>query len=91
MAAAVPLPLAVLEADVSLVDSESDSEPDVTVLDAESDVFVGDALEVVEEVSAFESSCLRNIKPDISLYDGGHGQAEVTEVRRKSVNRKWPS
>ena len=39
----------------------------------------------------FESSCLRRIKPSISLYDGGHGQAEVIEVRRKSVKRRWLS
>ena len=38
-----------------------------------------------------ESSCLRRIKLSRSLYDGGHGQAEVMEVRRKSVKRIWLS
>ena len=56
MAAAVPLALAVLEAAVPLADLESDLESDVVVLDAASEVFVGDALEDVGDVSA----CLVN-------------------------------
>lgn len=48
MAAAVPLALAVLEAAVPLADLESD----LVVLDAAADVFVGEALEDVEDVSA---------------------------------------
>ena len=48
MAAAEPLALAVLEAAVPLADLESD----FVDLDAASDVFVGDALEDVEDVSA---------------------------------------
>ena len=39
----------------------------------------------------FESSCLRKIKPSRSLYDGGHGQAEVMDVRRKKVKSTWLS
>lgn len=91
MTAAVPLALAVLEDAVPLADFDSDFDSELVVLDAASDVFVGDALEDAEVVSLFESSCLRRIKPSISLYDGGHGQAEVMEVRRKKVNRMWLS
>lgn len=100
--------MAVLEAAVPLADLESDLDTDFVVLDAAFDVFVGDALEDAEDVSAcnvryqswcpyptklseflplFGSSCLRKIKPSISLYVGGHGQAEVMEVRKKSVRR----
>ena len=39
----------------------------------------------------FESSCLRSTKPCMSLYEGGHGQAEVMEVRRNTVKRIWLS
>lgn len=53
MAAAVPLALAVLEAAVPLADLESDLESEVVVLDAASEAFVGDALEDVEDVSAY--------------------------------------
>ena len=53
MAAAVPLALAVLEAAVPLADLESD----FVVLDTAADVFVGDALEDVEDVSAWNVSC----------------------------------
>ncbi len=49
MAAAVPLALAVLEAAVPLADLSSD----LVVLDAAADVFVGEALEEVEDVSAW--------------------------------------
>ena len=59
MAAAVPLPLAVLEATVPLADAASDLESDFTVLDAASEDLVGDALEVVEE----ESACYVNHLP----------------------------
>lgn len=52
MAAAVPLALAVLEAAVPLAVLESDLESDFVVLDTAEDVFVGDALEDVEDVSA---------------------------------------
>ena len=105
MAAAVPLALAFLEAAVPLADLESDS----VVLEAASDVSVGDALDDEDDASAhnvnypscrteppdilplFESSCRRKIKPSISLYDGGHGQAEVMDVRRKNVKSIWLS
>lgn len=105
MAAAVPLALAFLEAAVPLADLESE----FVVLEAASDVLVGDALEDEDDASAhnvnypscctepreilalFESSCLRKIKPSISLYDGGHGQAEVMDVRRKKVKSIWLS
>ena len=56
MAAAVPLPLAFLEAAVPLAELESD----FVVLDATSDVFVGDSLEDVEDVedvTAREVNC----------------------------------
>ena len=113
MAAAVPLPLAVLEAAVPLADLESELDSDLesalVVLDAAADVFVGDVLDEVVDASAwhinylsgailplklspfFESSCLRKIKPSISLYDGGHGHAEAMERRRKNVKRIWLS
>lgn len=50
MTAAVRLAFVVLEATVPLADLESDLEPDLVVWDAASDVFVGDALEDVEDV-----------------------------------------
>lgn len=57
MAAAVPLALAVLEAAEPLADLESE----FVVLDAASDILVGDALEEVEDVSAclvnYQSCC----------------------------------
>ena len=56
VAAAVPLALAVLEAAVPLADLESDLESGFVVLDAASDVFVGDTLEAVEDVSAYNVS-----------------------------------
>ena len=103
MAAAVPLALAFSEAVVPLADLESD----FVVLEAASDVLVGDALEDEDDASAhnvnypscctepskilplFESSCLRKIIPPMSLYDGGHGQAEVMDMRRKKVKSIW--
>lgn len=87
MAAAVPLALADLEAAVPLADLESA----LVVFDAAADVFVGDVLDEVVGASFFEPSCLRKIKPSISLYDGGHGHAEVMERRRKNVKRIWLS
>ena len=105
MAAAVPLALACLEAAVPLADLESE----VALLEAASDVVVGDAFEDEDDASAhnvnypsccierpnilpfFESSCLRRIKPSISLYDGGHGQAAVMDMRRKKVKSMWLS
>lgn len=57
MAAAVPLALAVLEAAVPLADLEVNLEDDSVVLDAASDVSVGDALEDVEDVSTCNVNC----------------------------------
>ena len=62
MAAAVPLALAVLEAAVPLADLESD----LDVWDAAADVFVGEVLEDVEDVSAWNVQ-LSIIIPGVQL------------------------
>ena len=61
MAAAVPLPLAFLEAAVPLAELESELESDFVVLDATSDVFVGDSLEDAEDVEDVEDVTAREV------------------------------
>lgn len=44
---------------------------------------------IVGRLPLLVASALRNIKPSRSLYVGGHGQADVMDVKRKSVKRIW--
>lgn len=97
------VPLAVLESDVESDFVVLDTASDVFVGDALEDVEEVSASNVNYQswcrsqvrlpklLPLLESSCLRSIKPSISLYDGGDGHAEVMEVRRKRVKRIWLS
>lgn len=102
VAAAVPLPLPVLDAGAAVFEAAGVAFAVAAVLNEDvvskpcqqSVSFITRSLvEAMGCLLLLELSCRRTIKPSMpkSFSEGGHGHADVTDVNRKSVRSRTPS